>query len=226
MLQDPNIIFDKDNPIIQTLIKEKGWKRFGEKNKIGHIFDYVQNEIVFGFSKKALLSASQVIEIGHANALNKSILFKTLLDACGILCRFHAFTVKKEMYSGIIPPLKFNMLPNHLISAWVEVFFNGQWLVVDGVQLDKTYFNHVKEKFHEAQKEFVGFGCAIYLENGPIVDWDGKTHSYNQRAAISRDHGVIEEFEWFFEEFAKDIKNLGKISCKKCTQQILEVRGQ
>lgn len=226
MLQDPNKIFDQDSPEIQDLIKEKKWRRFGENNRIAHIYDYVRNDINFGFPKKALLSASQVIAEGRANALNKSILLKTLLDACNILCRFHAFTVTKEMYSGILPSMKFKTLPNHLISAWVEVFFDGQWIVIDGVQLDKGYFDNITKKFHEAQKEFVGYGCAIYLENGPTTEWDGKTHSYNQRAAITRDHGVIEEFEWFFEEFAKDIRQLKKMSGKKCNQNIQNIRAK
>ena len=128
------------------------------------------------------------------------------------------------MYGGIISPVKFKLLPNHLISAWVEVFLDNQWIVIDGVQLDSVYFDHVSKKFHEAQKEFIGFGCGIYLENGPQTDWDGKTHSYNQRAAITRDHGIIEEYEWFFEEYAKDIKQNSKISCKKCNENIQEIR--
>lgn len=224
MLQDPNKIFNQDSPEIQNLIKEKKWRRFGEKNRILQIFNYVKNDIRFGFPKKALLSASQVVNEGRANAFNKSILLKTLLDASGILCRFHAFTVKKEIYNDIVPPLRFKLLPNHLISAWVEVFFDGQWIVIDGVQLDEKYFNNISKKFHEAQKEFVGYGCALYLESGYQTDWDGKTHSYNQRAAITRDHGVIEEFEWFFEEFAKDIKQLRKIRSKKTNLNIKKIR--
>lgn len=225
MLRDPNKIFNQDSPEIQNLIREKKWRSFGEKNRILQIFNYVKNDINFGFPKKALLSASQVVNEGQANALNKSILLKTLFDASGILCRFHAFTINKEIYNGIVSSLRFKFLPQHLISAWIEVFFDEQWIVVDGVQLDEKYFNNISKIFHKTQKEFIGYGCAIYLDNGHQTNWDGKTHSYNQRAAITRDHGLIEEFDWFFEEFSKDIKELKKIRSKKTNLNIKKIRN-
>ena len=214
MLQDPNKIFDVNAPAIRELIKEKNWDSLVDKNKIIRIFNFVKNDIVFGFSKKPLLSASQVLNEGRGYSLTKSILLKTLFDASGILCRFHAFTVKKDLYQGLLSSMNYNMLPNNLISSWVEVLYEDQWLVADGVLLDEAYFESIQSDFHEAQKEFAGFGCAIFLEGNIQTVWNGKNHTYCQRAAITRDLGLIEEFEWFFEEFAKDIKKIGKISPK------------
>ncbi len=214
MLNDPNKIFDVNSPAIMDLIKERNWLKLVEKNKINRIFNFVKNDIVFGFSKKPLLSASHILSEGRGNALNKSILLKTLLDASGVLCRFHSFMVKKELYQGLSTQLNYNMLPSNLISAWVEVFYENQWLVVDGVLLDEVYFESLQNDFHEAQKEFVGFGCAVFLDNSIHTVWNGKNHTYCQRAAITRDLGVIEEFEWFFTEFTKEFKQLGKISAK------------
>ena len=214
MLNDPNKIFDVNSPAIMDLIKERNWLKLVEKNKINRIFNFVKNDIVFGFSKKPLLSASHILSEGRGNALNKSILLKTLLDASGVLCRFHSFMVKKELYQGLSTQLNYNMLPSNLISAWVEVFYENQWLVVDGVLLDAVYFESLQNDFHEAQKEFVGFGCAVFLDNSIHTVWNGKNHTYCQRAAITRDLGVIEEFEWFFTEFTKEFKQLGKISAK------------
>lgn len=214
MLQDPNKIFDVNSPAIQELIKERNWLKLVDKNKIIRILNFVKNDIVFGFSKKPLLSASHVLSEGRGYALTKSILLKTLLDASGILCRFHAFRVKKELYQGLLPPMSYNMMSDHLMSAWVEVFYDNQWLVADGALLDDAYFSSLEKNFHEAQKEFIGMGCAVFLENGIQSSWNGKNHTYNQRAAITRDLGVIEEFEWFFTEFTKDFKQLGRISPK------------
>ncbi|MEA2077712.1 MAG: hypothetical protein U9O95_06805, partial [Candidatus Marinimicrobia bacterium] len=128
--------------------------------------------------------------------------------------QYPAFRVNKNLYQGLTSSLNYNMLPNHLISAWIEVFYENQWLVADGVLLDTTYFENLQANFHEAQKEFIGFGCAVFLDNNIHTVWNGKNHSYCQRAAITRDLGVIEEFEWFFSEFTKDFKQLGKISPK------------
>lgn len=214
MLQDPNKIFDVNAPAIRELIKEQNWDKLIDKNKITRILNFVKNDIVFGFSKKPLLSASQVLSEGRGYSLTKSILLKTLLDACGILCRFHAFTVKKDLYHGLVSSMNYNMLPNNLISSWIEVFHENQWLVADGVLLDASYFESIQNDFHEAQKEFAGFGCAIFLEGNIQTLWNGKNHTYCQRAAITRDLGVIKEFEWFFEGFSKDFRQIGKISPK------------
>jgi len=105
LLQDPNKIFDANAPAIRELIKERNWNKLIDKNKIVRILNFVKNDIVFGFSKKPLLSASQVLSEGRGYSLTKSILLKTLLDSCGILCRFHAFTVKKELYQGLTSSL-------------------------------------------------------------------------------------------------------------------------
>jgi hypothetical protein len=214
LLQDPVKIFDINASEIQELIKERNWLKLVDRNKIIRILDFVKNDIVFGFSKKPLLSASQVLHEGRGYALTKSILLKTLFDACDILCRFHAFRVKKELYQGLTPPMAYNMLPDHLMSAWVEVFYDNQWFVVDGVLLDDAYLTSLEKNFHIAQKEFIGFGCGLFLDSGIQTDWNGKKHTYCQRAAITRDLGLIEEFDWFFTEFTKDFKQLGKIPAK------------
>ena len=220
MLQDPDKIFNIDAPAIQELIQERNWKNLVDKNKIIRILSFVKNDIIFGFSKKPLVSASQVLDDGRGYALTKSILLKTLFDACGILCRFHAFRVKKELYRGLTSAMNFNMLPDHLMSAWIEVFYQNQWLVVDGTLLDSPYFENLQKNFHDAQKEFVGFGCAVFLDNTIHTEWNGKNHTYCQRAAITSDLGVIEEYEWFFSEFAKDFKKLGKIKPKFANKAI------
>jgi len=214
LLQDPKKIFDVNSAVIQELVKERNWLNLIDRNKIVRILNFVKNDIIFGFSKKPLLSASNVLSEGRGYALTKSILLKTLLDASGILCRFHAFRVNKALYQGLVTPMTYNMLPDHLMSAWVEVFYENQWLVVDGVLLDDAYFESLEKNFHEAQKEFIGLGCAVFLDSGIQTTWNGKNHSYCQRAAITRDLGVIEEFDWFFTEFVKDFKQLGKIKPK------------
>ncbi len=214
LLQDPNKIFDLNSHDIQELVNEQNWLNLIDKNKIMRILNFVKNDIVFGFSKKPLLPASQILSEGRGYALTKSILLKTLLDASGILCRFHAFKVNKKVYRGLVGPMNYNMLPDHLISAWIEVFYDNQWLVADGVLLDDPYFESLQSDFQDDQIEYQKLGCAVFLDNSVNTVWNGKNHTYCQRAAITKDLGVIEEFDWFFTEFKKDIKQLGKISPK------------
>ncbi len=219
------IIFDRDSREIRELISTRNWEKLTERNKIMCIYDFVKNEIPFGFTPKACQPASQVLLAGKATALNKCILLKTLLDACGSLCRWHALKVKKELYRGLIRSSLMGLFPDEFISVWVEIFFEGQWLVADGVLLDSAYLNGLKGQIAPETSEFIGYGAGIFLSGNHIDTWNGKQHSYCQRAAIIRDLGVLENIDWFFEEYRKDIRKLSFIPTSYANKFIQRIRA-
>ncbi len=224
MITDPNKIFDTKSAAVQALISERNWEKLIERNKIIRILDFLKNDIVFGFTKKACLPASEILTAGHGQALTKSILLKTLFDACGVLCRFHAFKIKKELYKGLARPFDYKLLPNTLISTWIEVFFEEQWLVADGILLDSGYMRGLQNGILPSEGEFIGMGAGIFLSGNSRTIWNGKNHTYCQRAAIAEDMGIIDNFEWFFSEYKPEIKQLGKISHKFANMVINTVR--
>lgn len=225
VLKDPGKIFDTDSAAVRGLISTRNWGKLIERNKIMCIHDFVKNEIPFGFSPRPCQPASAVLAAGKASALNKCILLKTLLDACGVLSRWHAFRIKKELYRGLLRNPVYRLLPETLISAWVEIFYEGQWLVADGVLLDSSYLNGLKERIPADTEEFIGYGAGIYLKGNHADTWNGKQHNYCQRAAVVRDLGVLEDLDWFFEEYHRDIGKLSLILPRHANNVIQKIRG-
>jgi hypothetical protein len=225
VLKDPEKIFDADSAAVRGLISTRNWEKLIERNKIMCIHDFVKNEIPFGFSSRPCQPASAVLEAGKASALNKCILLKTLLDACGVLCRWHAFRIKKELYRGLLRSPAYRLLPETLISVWVEIFYEGQWLVADGVLLDSAYLNGLKERIPPGAAEYIAYGAGIYLSGNHADTWNGKQHNYCQRAAIVRDLGILEDLEWFFGEYRQDIRKLSLILPRHANKIIQKIRG-
>ncbi|MDZ7796084.1 MAG: transglutaminase [Candidatus Marinimicrobia bacterium] len=224
MITEAKNIFDTEAPLIRELIEAQGWQKKNDTDKLGAILDYVKNDILFGMNNKGCLPASEVLRAGQGQALTKSILLKTLIDACGLLCRFHAYRVKKELYEGLPGKFRYRLLPDTLISAWIEVFHNDRWIVADGVLLDEAYLKGLSSLIDNSDGEFIGLGAGIYPGNNQVHSWDGKHHSYSQRAAITRDLGIIDDLDWFFSEFRSDFRDLGKIGSRHANRRIAAIR--
>lgn len=227
MHRDPQKLFDMHSESVQRLIGERSWDKLVERNKLMCILDFVKNEIPFGFTPRVCMPASTVLSSGKGQAFNKGILLKTLLEACGVLCRWHAFMVKKEIYKGLLLAPFYNMLPQALPSIWVEVFFDNHWLVADGVLLDAAYLQGLQKYIPLKSEEFIGFGAGIFLSgNQTNGSWSGKHHNYSQRAAIVRDLGLVEDYAWFFEEYKRDINTLRNIFPRHANKVIERIRGK
>lgn len=54
-------ILNYESELIQKLIVDRGWKKLPDHEKIGAAYDYVRNEVLFGYNKGDDISASQVL---------------------------------------------------------------------------------------------------------------------------------------------------------------------
>ena len=84
-----------DNESIRNLVKERRWEALDEYQKIGAIYGFVRNEILFGYNRSDLLPAEQVLSDGYGQCNTKATLLMTLLRAVGIPCRLHGSEVEK-----------------------------------------------------------------------------------------------------------------------------------
>jgi len=68
-LTKPTDLLDFKSPQIQQLILERGWQALPEFERIGAIYDFVRNEIKFGYNESDNLPASSVLidGIGQCN---------------------------------------------------------------------------------------------------------------------------------------------------------------
>ncbi len=85
-------MLDYSTRSIQQLINTKGWRSLNEYDHIKVIYNYIRDEIDFGYNIDDNIPASKVLEDGFGQCNTKGTLFMALLRACDIPCRVHGFT--------------------------------------------------------------------------------------------------------------------------------------
>ena len=95
-LQETRML-DYSNKSIQILIEKRGWKNLNEYERLKSIYNYVRDEILFGYNADDSIPASKVLADGYGQCNTKGTLFMALLRSCGIPCRVHGFTIDKKL---------------------------------------------------------------------------------------------------------------------------------
>lgn len=136
----------KEPPIVK-LIDNRKWNGLDEFSEIKAIYDYVQNEILLGYNKYDNLTATQVLSDGIGQCNTKATLLMALLRAAGVPCRLHGAKVTKCFQRGLMPKIMAKSAPPHIIHTWAEVFYNGEFLSLEGVITDKAYIAGLLKMF-------------------------------------------------------------------------------
>ncbi|HCY14595.1 MAG: transglutaminase [Curvibacter sp. GWA2_64_110] len=189
-------LLDYQHPSLQRLIAERGWNGLSEYERIGAIYDFVRNDIAFGYNVTDDLPASQVLADGLGQCNTKATLLMALLRATGISCRFHGFTINKRLQKGAITGLGYLLAPRSIIHSWVEVSYQGRWVNLEGFILDQDYLSALQQQFPGA-RPFCGYGVAVRNLAAPPVSWRG-TDTYIQSEGINQDLGVYENPDDFY----------------------------
>src|SRR4030042_693437 len=95
-------LLDYNSVIIANLVTNRGWREYSEEEKIRCVYNFVKDEIRFGYNETDRVPASKVLEEGYGQCNTKNTLFMALLRAVGIPCRFHGFTIDKALQKGIV----------------------------------------------------------------------------------------------------------------------------
>ena len=199
-IQPTPLLNYNDTSIVQ-LIEQHAWNSMhNESELIGSIYAFVQDEIPYGYTKSFELSASQVLHKGYGNCITKSTLLMALFRAVGIPCRFHAFTVSKILFRGLLKGLRYQMTPETIHHSWVEIFTNGSWLEIEGHIIDRPYLRNLQIKFSDYTGSFYGYGIAVLNFKNPPIQWNDE-HTYIQNKVIEKDLGNYESPDAFFKEF-------------------------
>ena len=82
-------MLDYSNSSIQELVKSRGWKKIEDFELIKSIYNFVRDEILFGYNIDDDIPASRVLSDGFGQCNTKGTLFMALLRACDIPCRVH-----------------------------------------------------------------------------------------------------------------------------------------
>jgi hypothetical protein len=129
-----------------------------------------------------------------------------LLRSVGIKCRFHGFTIFKDLQRGAITGIWYLMSPKEIVHSWVEVFYDNTWYNLEGIILDISYLNKLQNKYSSCCSDFCGFGAATKSFQDPQIYWN-ENDTYIQKEGIAKDLGVFNNPDDFFKNYSQ---NLGK----------------
>jgi len=200
------LLLNYNNPIIQKLIHARGWLSLNEKDRILEIYNYIRDEITFGYNICDDMSASTVIQDGFGQCNTKGTLFMALLRATGIPCRIHGFYVDKVIQKGTIKGFFYKQTPKEILHSWVEIYYKEQWLNLEGFILDIKYLKGLQNKFKESTGSFCGYAVAIDDFQNPPISWN-ENNTYIQKDGIIEDLGIFEDPD---DLFLKHQQNVGR----------------
>lgn len=190
-------ILDYTNDSIQKLLIRRQWMELDSTTKVKSIYNFVRDEIKFGYNVSDNISASEVLKDGYGQCNTKASLLMALCRAVGVPNRIHGFTIDKTLQKGAISGIWYNLSPKNILHSWVEVLINEQWYFLEGVILDKPYLTKLQEKNSRCKTTFCGYG--VYTDNfeNPSIEWD-LNHTFIQDRGINQDLGLFDTPDEFY----------------------------
>lgn len=213
---------------IQQLVENRKWKDKDEFQKVLEIYNFVRDEIKFGYNIDDTLSASKVLNDGYGQCNTKGTLFMALLRAVDIPCRIHGFTIDKKLQNGAMTGLTYRLAPRNIVHSWVEILFEGNWLNLEGFILDVPYLSKLQDMFSEFNGSFCGYGVATDDFKKPQINWN-KNDTYIQKEGINQDFGIFNSPDEFFRKHSQELSPLKKwfyrnIGRKLMNQKVSKIR--
>ena len=164
----PTKLLDFGAEPIAKLIHDRNWRDMATFNQIGAIYDFVRNEIAFGYNRADDIPASQVLADGFGQCNTKGTLLMALLRGVGIRCRVHGFTIHKGLQRGVVPELVYPLAPQEILHSWVEIEYGGAWINLEGFILDDAFLNILQTSF-STSNSLCGYGAGTDCLSAPPV---------------------------------------------------------
>ena len=206
LLQETKML-DYNSPNIQALIQERNWRELDEFNKIKEIYNFVRDEIKFGYNIDDSITASQVLKDGYGQCNTKGTLFMALLRGVGISCRVHGFTIDKKLQKGAMTGFVYANAPRNILHSWVELFYDGYWYELEAFILDVEYLTKLQQINPECTGSFCGYGVAVSDFQNPVIEWNGN-HTYIQSEGINQDFGIYNSPDELLVEHHQEMSTL------------------
>lgn len=200
-------MLDLSDPSIQSLIERRRWQSLDEFECIRSVYNFVRDEILFGYNVDDNIPASKVLADGYGQCNTKGTLFMALLRGCGIPCRIHGFTIDKRLQKGAMTGLVYCLAPRNVFHSWVEVYLEGVWYELEAFILDKEYLERLQMANPECTGAFCGYGVAVRDLHNPVIDFD-RNDTYIQSEGINQDFGVYDSPDDLLKEHHQDMSSL------------------
>ncbi len=222
-------ILDYNAPEIQTLIHEKKWLEMDTITRIKSIYNFVRDDIQFGYNLADNISATEVLKDGYGQCNTKATLLMALLRATGVPNRIHGFTIDKALQKGAISGIGYLLSPNNILHSWVEINVSAEWHFLEGVILDKAYLSQLQLKYKDCKTTFCGYGAYTHDFQDPAIEWN-LNHTYIQEKGINQDFGLFATPDEFYTKHKQDIGPLKtlifqKVIRKKMNKNVSKIRS-
>jgi transglutaminase-like putative cysteine protease len=215
-------MLDFNHRQIQSLIEKRKWRDLAQYDAIGAIYNFVRDEINFGYNADDRLPASQVLKDGYGQCNTKGTLLMALLRATGVSTRFHGFTIFNELQSGAIPNYLFFFAPKRIIHSWVEVYYNGRWINLEGYILDKSYLKQIQRSFTHQTGGFSGYAISTKCLTAPDIDWKGED-TYIQSEGIADDFGEYSQPDNFYSTHGSNLSGVKKVLFRYALRHLMNL---
>ena len=213
-------MLDYENSSIQKLIEKRGWKFLPPFEQIKAIYNFVRDEILFGYNIDDNIPASKVLKDGYGQCNTKGSLFMALLRACGIPCRVHGFTIDKKLQKGAMTGFVYKNAPKNVFHSWVEVYFEDKWYELEAFILDKKYLTQLQNLNSSCTGSFCGFGCAVKDFKNPVIDFD-RNNTYIQSEGINQDFGVYDSPDELLQEHGQELSLMKKFAYRHLGRHLM-----
>lgn len=223
-------LLDFQSLTIQNLIQIRKWYELDTFHRIRAVYDFVKDEILFGYNIDDSLSASKILKDGYGQCNTKSILLMAFLRALAIPCRIHGYLIDKELQKGAMTGFIYRKAPQEILHSVVEVFYENHWIQLEGVILDRQYLENLQKKFSpQPHQPFKGYGVATADFSHPQVEFVG-TDTFIQKEGIVSDLGIFDDPDELFKKYQQPIGKIKKwiyshFARKKMNKIICKIRN-
>lgn len=192
-------ILNYSDSSIQSLVKNKNWLTMDTIERVKSIYNYVRDDIKFGYNLSDDITATQVLQDGYGQCNTKATLLMALLRATGIPNRIHGFTIDKALQKGAISGIWYKLSPKNIVHSWVEIYVNNNWYFLEGVILDKEYLTKLQAKNKDCKTTFCGYGAYTDNFENPPIEWN-LNNTYIQDKGINQDFGLFDTPDEFYKK--------------------------
>lgn len=189
-------MLDYESYTISNLISQRRWLDLTPTKRVSSAYNFVRNEILFGYNTYDTLSASEVLADGYGQCNTKTTLLMALLRGLDIPCRFHGFTIDKSLQRGVVPELIYPIAPKNILHSWVEIYFNNKWISLEGFILDEDVLRSLQKAF-PGRDSLCAYGAGTDYLQSPKVEWT-ESDTYIQKTGINHDFGVFDDPDTFY----------------------------
>ncbi|ETT77215.1 hypothetical protein C173_05226 [Paenibacillus sp. FSL R7-277] len=213
-------LLNYSHSLIRQIVHSRQWDSMSRKDQILGIYNYVRDEIRFGYNRADDIPASEVLQDGYGQCNTKGVLFMALLRAVGVPCRMHGFAIDKKLQKGAMKGWYYKLSPREIIHSWVEVLYEGKWLNIEGFILDIPYLTKLQQKFEQCTGSFCGYGVATDNFQKPDIYWN-ENDTYVQKEGIVQDFGIYDSPDAFFSGHPQGLSPFKKIIYSRVVRHLM-----